>query len=78
MNNDVSKVKSREFKLVPMGSLEDFAAANKEDPAAHPEGEKEMFPIGKVNNICTVCSASITKRSITNATRMSSGRTRLM
>lgn len=38
------EVKGREFKLVPMGSLEDFAAANKKDRAAHPEGEKEVFP----------------------------------
>ncbi len=38
------KVKGKEFKLVPMGSLEDFAAANKRDRAAHPEGEKEVFP----------------------------------
>ena len=27
-----------------MGSLEDFAAANKKDRAAHPEGEREVFP----------------------------------
>ncbi len=27
-----------------MGSLEDFAAANKQDRAANPEGEKEVFP----------------------------------
>jgi hypothetical protein len=27
-----------------MGSLEDFAAANKKDRAANPEGEKEVFP----------------------------------
>jgi hypothetical protein len=38
------EVKGKEFKLVPMGSLEDFAAANKKDRAAHPEGEKEVFP----------------------------------
>lgn len=38
------EVKGQEFKLVPMGSLEDFAAANKEVRAAHPEGEKEVFP----------------------------------
>lgn len=37
-------VKGKEFKLVPMGSLEDFAAANKKDRAAHPEGEKQVFP----------------------------------
>lgn len=39
-----AKVKGKEFKLVPMGSLEDFAAANKKDRAAHPEGEREVFP----------------------------------
>ena len=38
------EVKGKEFKLVPMGSLEDFAAANKRDRAAHPEGEREVFP----------------------------------
>lgn len=38
------EVKEEEFKLVPMGSLEDFAAANKKDRAAHPEGETEVFP----------------------------------
>jgi hypothetical protein len=38
------EVKGKEFKLVPMGSLEDFAAANKKDRAANPEGEKEVFP----------------------------------
>ena len=39
-----SEVKGQEFKLVPMGSLEDFAAANKKERAANPEGEKEVFP----------------------------------
>lgn len=39
-----SEVKEQEFKLVPMGSLEDFAAANKKERATHPEGEKEVFP----------------------------------
>lgn len=38
------EVKKQEFKLVPMGSLEDFAAANKKDRTAHPEGESEVFP----------------------------------
>lgn len=38
------KVKGREFKLVPMGSLADFAAANKKARAANSEGEKEVFP----------------------------------
>ena len=38
------EVKGKEFKLVPMGSLEDFAAANKKERAEHPEGEKEVFP----------------------------------
>jgi hypothetical protein len=38
------EVKGREFKLVPVGNLEDFAAANKKDRAAHPEGESEVFP----------------------------------
>ncbi len=38
------KVKGQKFRVVPMGSLEDFAAANKKDRAAHPEGENEVFP----------------------------------
>ncbi|MDQ3062040.1 MAG: NmrA family NAD(P)-binding protein [Acidobacteriota bacterium] len=38
------EVKKEEFKLVPMGSLEDFSAANKKDRATHPEGETEVFP----------------------------------
>ena len=38
------EVKNREFKLVPMGSLEDFSASNEKERAAHPEGEKEVFP----------------------------------
>jgi NmrA-like family len=38
------EVKNRDFKLVPMGSLEDFSVSNKSDRAAHPEGEKELFP----------------------------------
>lgn len=37
-------VKKQEFKLVPMGSLEDFSAANKKDRAANPEGEEQVFP----------------------------------
>ena len=39
-----SEVKGKEFKLVQLGSLEDFAADNKRDRAANPEGEKEVFP----------------------------------
>jgi hypothetical protein len=39
-----AKVNQKEFKLVPMGSMEDFSASNKKDRAAHPEGEKEVFP----------------------------------
>ena len=38
------EVKKQEFKLVPMGSLEDFAAANKKARAANPEGEAQVFP----------------------------------
>jgi len=38
------KVKGQKFRVVPMGSLEDFAAANKKERAAHPEGEREVFP----------------------------------
>lgn len=39
-----TEVKGHEFKLVRMGSLEDFAAANKKERAANPEGEREVFP----------------------------------
>ena len=46
--NDLLKlgeqVKKEKFKLVPMGSLEDFAAANKKARADNPEGENEVFP----------------------------------
>ncbi len=38
------KVKGHEFKLVPMGSLEDFTAANRKARAENPAGEKEVFP----------------------------------
>ncbi len=38
------EVKKKEFKLLPMGSLKDFAAANKKDRAAHTKGETEVFP----------------------------------
>ncbi len=38
------EVKKKEFQLVPMGSMEDFSASNKKERAAHPEGEKELFP----------------------------------
>jgi hypothetical protein len=38
-----TEVKKSEFKLVPMGSLVDFSASNKQERAAHPEGEKEVF-----------------------------------
>ncbi len=39
-----AEVKKTEFKLIPMGSMEDFSAANKQERSAHPEGEKELFP----------------------------------
>ncbi len=38
------EVKKTKFKLVPMGSLSDFSASNKQERVAHPEGEKEMYP----------------------------------
>lgn len=38
------EVKKQEFKLVPLGNLADFAAANKKDRAANPEGENQVFP----------------------------------
>jgi uncharacterized protein YbjT (DUF2867 family) len=42
--NIASSVKEREFKLVPMGSLAELAAHNKQERAAHPEGENELYP----------------------------------
>lgn len=39
-----AEVKKKEFKFVPMGSLEDFSASNKKEWAANPEGEKELYP----------------------------------
>lgn len=39
-----SEVKGREYKLVLMGSLGDFAAANKKARAENPEGERQLFP----------------------------------
>jgi NmrA-like family len=39
-----TEVKKIEFKLIPMGSMEDFSASNKQERSAHPEGEKELYP----------------------------------
>jgi NmrA-like family len=39
-----AEVKQQEFKLIPMGSMEDFSASNKQERSAHPEGEKELYP----------------------------------
>ena len=39
-----AEVKKQEFKLIPMGSLEDFSASNKQERSAYPEGEKELYP----------------------------------
>jgi NmrA-like family len=39
-----TEVKKQEFKLIPMGSMEDFSASNKQERSAHPEGEKELYP----------------------------------
>lgn len=39
-----TEVKKSEFKLIPMGSMEDFSASNKQERSANPEGEKELFP----------------------------------
>jgi NmrA-like family len=38
-----TEVKKTEFKLIPMGSMEDFSASNKQERSAHPEGEKELY-----------------------------------
>ena len=37
------EITKKDFKLVPMGSMEDFSASNKKARAANPEGEKEVF-----------------------------------
>jgi hypothetical protein len=39
-----TEVKKIEFKLIPMGSMEDFSASNKQERSANPEGEKELYP----------------------------------
>jgi NmrA-like family len=39
-----TEVKKTEFKLIPMGSMEDFSASNKQERSANPEGEKELYP----------------------------------
>lgn len=39
-----TEIKKTEFKLVPMGSLEELSAWNKKERAAHPEGENELYP----------------------------------
>ncbi len=39
-----TEVKQQEFKLIPMGSMEDFSASNKQERSANPEGEKELYP----------------------------------
>lgn len=39
-----STTKEKEFKLVRIGSLAELAAHNKQERAAHPEGENELYP----------------------------------
>lgn len=39
-----TEVKQQEFKLIPMGSMEDFSVSNKQERSANPEGEKELYP----------------------------------
>jgi hypothetical protein len=39
-----AEVKKTEFKLIPMGSMEDFSASNKQERSANPEGERELYP----------------------------------
>lgn len=38
------EITKKDFKLVPMGSMEDFSASNQKMRAANPGGEKEVFP----------------------------------
>jgi NAD(P)-dependent dehydrogenase (short-subunit alcohol dehydrogenase family) len=46
--NDLVKLgeqnKDSKFQLVHMGSMEEFSAYNKQQRAANPEGEKELYP----------------------------------
>jgi hypothetical protein len=37
-------LKKKEFKIVPMGSLEGLSAYNKKERAANPQGENELYP----------------------------------
>ena len=37
------EITKKDFKLIPMGSMEDFSASNKEARAANPAGEKELY-----------------------------------
>jgi NAD(P)-dependent dehydrogenase (short-subunit alcohol dehydrogenase family) len=39
-----SKIKNIDFKLIPMGSVEDLSAHNKKARAENPEGENELYP----------------------------------
>ena len=39
-----TKLKNKPFKLVQAGTLEQLSAYNKKERAAHPEGEKELYP----------------------------------
>ena len=43
------EIKSKSFKLIPMGSLDDFAAYNKRERAANPSGENELYPAWQNN-----------------------------
>ena len=38
-----------------MGSFESLSAYNKQERAAHPEGEKNFILTGRAANICTAC-----------------------
>jgi NmrA-like family len=39
-----SKIKNIDFKLIPMGSVEDLSAHNKKARVENPEGENELYP----------------------------------
>lgn len=43
------EVKKTKFKLIPLGSLDDFSASNKQERAQHPEGENQMYPQWQVS-----------------------------
>ncbi|WP_221393408.1 NmrA family NAD(P)-binding protein [Dyadobacter sp. NIV53] len=38
------KIKEKEFKIIPMGALDELSAFNKKERAANPDGENQLYP----------------------------------